>query len=283
MIMENQKENQLEDTFRQYEKSHKRGKIVGGIFVVIAGCLLLAHRMGAELPYWLFRWYTLVIALGLFVGFKHGFKNFGWLVLIIIGGAFLVSEVYPELVLKPLLWPIMIIIAGLFIIFKPRHRHNRCRNRFRHRHHRYRDSKYWDQYEEKYRAQFEEGKSFDSSFTDTDSEDIIDGVAFMSGIKKKIISKNFKGGDMTVIFGGVELDFTQADIAEKATLDVTQVFGGTKLLVPANWEIKSELVSVFGSIEDKRMTRPTTLVNESSKVLILKGTTFFGGIEIKSF
>jgi len=283
MIMENQKENQLEDTFRQYEKSHKRGKIVGGIFVVIAGCLLLAHRMGAELPYWLFRWYTLVIALGLFVGFKHGFKNFGWLVLIIIGGAFLVSEVYPELVLKPLLWPIMIIIAGLFIIFKPRHRHNRCRNRFRHRHHRYRDSKYWDQYEEKYRAKFEEGKSFDSSFTDTDSEDIIDGVAFMSGIKKKIISKNFKGGDMTVIFGGVELDFTQADIAEKATLDVTQVFGGTKLLVPANWEIKSELVSVFGSIEDKRMTRPTTLVNESSKVLILKGTTFFGGIEIKSF
>lgn len=287
MIMETQKENQLEDTFREYEKSHKRGKVVGGIFVVIAGCLLLAQKMGADLPFWIFRWYSFIIALGLFVGIKHGFKNLGWLILIIIGGTFLVSEVYPEFAIKPLLWPIMIIIAGLFIIFKPRHGHKRCRNRYRQRHHRFRDPKYWDEYrskyEEKYRAEYDAGKIVESPFIDTDSEDIIDGVAVMSGIKKKIISKQFKGGDVTVIFGGGELDFTQADIVDKATLEVTQVFGGTKLLVPANWEIKSETVSIFGSIEDKRLTRPTTLANESSKVLILRGTTIFGGIEIKNF
>ena len=120
-------------------------------------------------------------------------------------------------------------------------------------------------------------------FPETSTDDMIDGVAFMAGIKKKIISKNFKGGDMTVIFGGVELDFSQADFTDKATLDVTQIFGGTKIIIPANWEIKSELVSVFGSIEDKRMIQPTTLGSEPNKTLILKGTTFFGGIEIKSF
>lgn len=281
--METQKQNQTEDLFTQYEKSHKRGKVVGGIFVVIAGCLLLAREMGVELPYWLFKWYTIIIAVGLFVGFKHGFKNLSWLVLILVGGIFLISETYPEFSIKNYLWPIAIIIVGLFIIFKPRHRHSRCReNRFRHRHHRFndprlRDEKYWEQY----RAETE--KASYSPFTETDSEDVINGVAFMSGIKKKIISKQFKGGEITVIFGGGEIDFTQADITDKATLEVTQVFGGTKLLVPANWEIKSETVSIFGSIEDKRMTRPTTLANEPSKILILKGTTIFGGIEIKSF
>ena len=273
--METQKENQMEDTFREYEKSHKRGKVIGGIFVVIAGCLLLARELGAELPYWLFSWKTFLIAMGLFVGFKHGFKNFAWVFFILVGGAFLIADLYPELAIKHLLWPVMLIFAGLFIIFKPRHRHRRCRNRMRHRHSRFRDRRYWDQY----RAEYETA----SPFTETDSEDIIDGVAVMSGIKKKVISKQFKGGDITVIFGGGELDFTQADIKEKATLEVTQVFGGTKLLVPANWEIKSETVSIFGSIEDKRLTRPTTLANELNKVLILRGTTIFGGIEIKSF
>lgn len=282
---ETQKENQMEDTFREYEKSHKRGKVIGGIFVVIAGCLLLARELGAELPYWLFSWKSFLIALGLFVGFKHGFKNFSWLVLILVGSSFLVADVYPELAIKHLLWPVVVIFVGLFIIFKPRHRHRRCReHRFRHRHHRrfndprFRDEKYWDQYRAEYQSKYAAGP-----FTDTDSEDIIEGVAFMSGIKKKIISKNFKGGDITVIFGGGEIDFTQADITEKATLEVTQIFGGTKLLVPANWEIKSETVSIFGSIEDKRMARPTTLANEPSKILILRGTTVFGGIEIKSF
>lgn len=276
---EPQKENQMEDTFHEYEKSHKRGKVVGGIFVVIAGCLLLARELGVELPHWLFSWKTFLIALGLFVGFKHGFKNFSWLILILVGGAFIVADVYPELAIKHLLWPLMVILVGLFIIFKPRHRHRQCReHRFRNRHHRFRDQKYWDQYRAEYQTKYAAGP-----FTDADSEDIIEGVAFMSGIKKKIISKNFKGGDVTVIFGGGELDFTQADITEKATLEVTQIFGGTKLLVPANWEIKSETVSIFGSIEDKRMARPTTLTNEPSKVLILRGTTVFGGIEIKSF
>ncbi|HSH64898.1 MAG TPA: LiaF domain-containing protein, partial [Bacteroidia bacterium] len=140
-----------------------------------------------------------------------------------------------------------------------------------------RDWRKWQEHQ-KYKK-----KHMTESFTDTSTDDIIDGVTFMGGIKKKIISKNFKGGDITVIFGGVELNFAQADMTDKATLDVTQIFGGTKIIVPANWEIKSELVSVFGSIEDKRMMQPSAIGNENCKTLILKGTTFFGGIEIKSF
>lgn len=52
--------------------------------------------------------------------------------------------------------------------------------------------------------------------------------------------------------GGTEIDMTQADINGRVVLDVTQILGGTKLIIPAHWELKSELVSVFGGIEDKR-------------------------------
>lgn len=84
------------------------------------------------------------------------------------------------------------------------------------------------------------------------------------------------------MFGGTELNLMQADIEEKATLEITQVFGGTKLLVPAHWEIKSEIVAVLGSVEDKRPVQPN-VSSEPAKTLVLVGTVVFGGIEIKSF
>jgi hypothetical protein len=104
----------------------------------------------------------------------------------------------------------------------------------------------------------------------------------MAGVKKNIISKNFKQGDVTVVFAGTELNFTQADFEEKAYLEVTAVFGGVQLILPAHWEIKSELVCVMGNVEDKRAIQPST-INESKKILILRGTVFMGGVEIKSY
>ena len=73
----------------------------------------------------------------------------------------------------------------------------------------------------------------------------------------------------------------QADIKGTAILEITTVFGGTKLIVPSNWEVKSEAVTIFGGLEDKRNMQ--TIINNSDKILVLKGTVLFGGIEIKSF
>jgi predicted membrane protein len=61
---------------------------------------------------------------------------------------------------------------------------------------------------------------------------------------------------------------------------VVQVFGGTKIIVPANWTVHSEMVAIFGGIEDKR---PPQLNVAAEKVLVIVGTSLFGGIDIKSF
>jgi hypothetical protein len=49
--------------------------------------------------------------------------------------------------------------------------------------------------------------------------------------KKKHLTKNFKGGQVFNVFGGVEIDLTQSDIDGIVLLDITQVFGGTKLII----------------------------------------------------
>jgi hypothetical protein len=66
-------------------------------------------------------------------------------------------------------------------------------------------------------------------------------------------------------------------------LDITQIFGGAKLIIPPHWKIQSEeIVSIFGSVEDKRPVLPESNY-DSGKVLVLKGTNIFGGIDIKSY
>ena len=114
------------------------------------------------------------------------------------------------------------------------------------------------------------------------NEDVIESVTFMGSVKKNIISKNFKGVDITNVLGGAEINLSQADFEGTVALEVTNILGGTVLYIPANWEIHSELVSVMGGIEDKRPVQ-NNVANEKNKILILRGTVFMGGIEIKSF
>ena len=235
---------------------NRSGRALGGLVVVIVGGIWLAHELGADIPYWVFTWPMFLIGVGIFVGAKHSFRGFGWLIPIAVGSIFLVNDVM-GLPLGQLFWPIVIISAGLLMIFKPR---NRGRDRWKERWNR-------DHY---MRAE-------------NTSEDFLDSVSVFGNVKKNVISKDFKGGDLVCVFGGAELNLTQADINGKIVVELTMVFGGAKLIVPANWQVQSsELVSIFGGVEDKRPIHSNTTI-EPGKTLILKGTCLFGGIAINSY
>lgn len=268
--MTNQEEHiNFEEMCKQSEQSHRRGKIFGGILVVIAGSLFLGRELGAEIPQWIFSWKTFLIAIGLLIGVKHNFRHAGWFFLVAIGVVFILGDVYPAMNIKPFIWPVLIILFGLMIIFKPR-------NKFKRRH--------WNKFQKGRHGRHGFNKSGNECYTSetTSEEDTVDFTTFMGSVKKNILSKNFKGGEITNVFGGSEINLSQADIETKATLELVNVFGGTRLIIPANWEIHSELVSVFGNIEDKRPVQPT-MNGDAAKVLVLKGNTFMGGIEIKSY
>lgn len=116
---------------------------------------------------------------------------------------------------------------------------------------------------------------------DYSQDDFVDSTSIFGGTNKIILSKNFKGGDLVNVFGGTELNLMQADFTNRAEVEMTNIFGGTKLIIPANWSLKSEATVIFGGIDDKR-SMPST-APDPNKVLVLRGTVIFGGIEIKSF
>lgn len=242
------------------ERQDGKGHIWTGIFLLAIGGIALARSFGVPIPNWLFSWQMLLIAIGLFVGFKKGFRDGGWFVPIIIGGAFLANDYILEGDLRRHIWPVILITLGALFIFRPRHKH--CRG-----------------FKKKEGIQSETTTPLgQDSYT---QDDIIDNVNIFSGTKKVILSKNFKGGDIVNIFGGSEIDLTQADITTPAILEVTAIFGGATLIVPSNWAIKSEAVTIFGGIGDKRKIVPST--ESPTKTLVLKGTMIFGGMEIKSY
>jgi predicted membrane protein len=226
---------------------NRGGRIGSGLILVVIGSLFLAHQAGADIPHWLFSWEMIIIAIGLFAGAKHNFRPGGWMIMLLIGGLFLADDLIYDFNFKPFAWPVIIIAIGLFIMLKPR---GRRRDRY-------------------------------NDLTSVSSEDTLDTTAIFSGQKKKIITKNFNGGEINTMFGGVDLDFSQADITKSAVIDVSIIFGGTKLIVPANWNIKSEVACIFGGIDDKRPIDRS--LPGTDKTLVLKGTVIFGGIDIKSY
>ncbi len=245
--------------------------IIVGVIVMIIGFGLLLRKMDFILfPHWLFSWEVLLIVIGVLVGVRKQFQGAGWLILILLGVFFLIDDLPGMDWIRSYSLPLGIIIVGAFLIFRSaitRSLSNKDENRYRH--------------------QTSDGKesgnadsSTGSSSEGGNSDDYIDTSTVFGSIKKKVFSKNFKGGQSTVLFGGSELDFTHADIDGVAVCDVMVAFGGLELVVPSNWDVKSEMTAILGGIEDKRSSASNI---NSNKQLILKGTCMFGGIEIKSY
>ena len=110
--------------------------------------------------------------------------------------------------------------------------------------------------------------------------DVLDVASVFASTRKVVISKNFKGGEIVSVFAGTEINLSQADFTGPVKIEAVAVFGGMKLIVPANWEIRSETAVIVGGIEDNR---EPAAVTHPDKVVILEGVVIFGGIEINSY
>jgi predicted membrane protein len=103
-------------------------------------------------------------------------------------------------------------------------------------------------------------------------------TAVFAGSKIKNESKDYKGGNLTAIFGGVELDLREADIKTEATVNISAIFGGVTLLVPLGWTVKSKIMPIAGGVENKTVTVKD---KKNGPVLYLAGDVFCGGVEVK--
>ena len=101
-----------------------------------------------------------------------------------------------------------------------------------------------------------------------------------SSIEKTITDQGYQQGTASAIFGSVELDFVQANMAaDSAVLEVNAIFGSIEVRVPITWNIVVEAGAVFGSCENR--TR-APLPSDKPKTLYIRGGVVFGSVEIKN-
>ena len=272
-----------------YPKNPGNGKVLAGFVMLAVGAALLLRQFTYDFfPNWIFSFPMLLLVIGIYGGAKRNWRNPAWFILIIIGFGLLLERIIPGFEAHDLAWPVIIIGVGLWMILR--------RNQSWDRKAWKRDWEgKWDRY---YAPQNPAGPAPEDTTADSGpsstippynagpssrpmGDDTIDTVSVFGSVKKLILSKDFKGGDIVNIFGGAEIDLTQADINGHVVIDITQLFGGTKIIVPPHWQVVSDLAAVFAGVDDKRLRKSGA--GDTDKVLVLKGVSIFAGVDIRSY
>lgn len=107
--------------------------------------------------------------------------------------------------------------------------------------------------------------------------DEINSFNVFSGSNLNTSSQTFKGGSVTAVFGGADIDLRQAGLAPGAQLDIFAAFGGVDLKVPEDWQVIVRGLPIFGGVDNKAKGPAT----ENAPVLEINATVIFGGVDIK--
>ncbi len=223
---------------------------IGGLLIFIGALLMLSNLdfFNVDMGYYIFSWKSILIYIGVVMLVARPNKITAY-ILIGVGAFFWLPDIFGYYIrFKDIFWPLIFIGLGFVLIYRQRPHHI--------------------EYDEN--GHPKEG-----------SNGYLNDVSLFGGGVKIIQSKNFKGGNITAVMGGSEFDLRHVEFASKtAVIDVFTLFGGTKFIVPENWAVQSDAISVLGGFTDKRAVS----INASEdKVLIIKGLVMLGGVEVKSF
>jgi len=228
----------------------QNNRAITGVILVIIGLLLVIKNTGF-LPHYInhivFSWPMLLVAIGLIITVGSSREKTAGVIVMAVGGFFLIPMIFRETFNINMFWPSIFIIVGIIFIFSRR-------------------------------------KGWNSVSTASQvGDDYIDYVHVFSGGERQIVSENFRGGKVTAVFGGSEIDLTKAKLAPgRSEIELACVFGGTTIIVPDDWNVTIEVVPVLGGFSDSRKLIPGR-ITDPSRQLVIKGAVVFGGGEIKSY
>ena len=268
------KSHKTMENINNKEMVNRSGKVWAGLIIVGIGSILLLRNFGLDLPYWIFRWNVWLIAIGLFVGARNNFRNSGWFVMVLIGAYFTLRDIFRDYDMTNVVFPILLVALGLFLILKPKNTTGFKKKKWKNRNDKY-------SFDNVNPLEQDANEPTGDAKQNFNANDYIESVNVFGGSNQVIYSKNLKGGEITAVFGGGDINLTQADFEKQVVLDVTAIFGGVKIVVPANWQIKSEVTAIFGGVDDKRAIYPATELTD--KLVIIRGVVLFGGVEFKSY
>lgn len=221
-----------------------------GVVLVLAGLFLVLRNTGIFpdfIDHVVFSWPMLLVTIGLVMTLGSTEKTAG-IIVMAVGGFFMIPRIFQETFhMYNMFWPSIFIIVGIIFIVSRR--------------------KGWNSVSSK----------------GITGDDYIDYVNVFSGGERQIVSENFKGGRISAVFGGLDLDLTKSKLAPgRNELEIACVFGGATIIVPDTWYVTIEVTPVLGGFSDTRKIVPGRTVDSTSQ-LVIKGAVVFGGGEVKSY
>jgi predicted membrane protein len=243
--------NDYKDERRERRHEHlTNNRVIIGVVLVLAGLALVIKNTGFFpdfIDHVIFSWPMLLVVIGLIMTLGASEKT-GGIIVMAVGAFFMIPLLFRETFhMYNMFWPSIFIIVGIIFIVTKR--------------------KGWGSITSK----------------GTIGDDYIDYVNVFSGGERQIVSQNFKGGKISAVFGGIELDLSKAKLAPgKNMLEIACVFGGATIIVPDTWFVTIEVTPVLGGFNDTRKLSPGRTV-ESASQLLIKGAVVFGGGEVKSY
>jgi predicted membrane protein len=215
-----------------------------GLIVILVGVLMTLDNLQVIEAERYFRfWPAGLIALGLIKVWnsRDGFGgSFGGFMFIVIGTWLLLEQTALVRLSFWDMWPALLVLFGLFLVWQ--------------------------------------GLSGPRRRPAGDSNAQLSATAVLGGMARGNNSPAFRGGDLTAVLGGCELDLRHAGIDGEAVLDVFALWGGIEIRVPEDWTVVSRITPILGGVDDK--TRPPQAASRHR--LVLRGFVVMAGVEIKN-
>ena len=237
----------------QYPAPHERNvfpALVPGLILVAIGLLFLLDNLNIlYLREWVRYWPVILIAIGLAKLVDSTFTGGRVVGAIFMGtGAVLLAKNLGLIVVRARdLWPLILIGLGLLLLW-----------------HRLSPRPSWH------------------SRHGVSSASVVTDWAVFGGGKRNVNAQDFQGGQVSAVFGGVELDLRQALMKDdSATLEINAVFGGVEVRIPENWSAVVQGTGVFGGFADNTV-QPDPARTPDLRRLVIRGSAVFGGVDIKN-
>lgn len=102
------------------KSNHENKKLGLGILMVFIGAVFLLRNTGLDVPHWILSWHTILLGVGLWIGYRRNFEGNGWLALTIIGGIFTISDITVfDFDLSRINVALVLIALGVYVMLKP--------------------------------------------------------------------------------------------------------------------------------------------------------------------
>ena len=238
------------------EREHRPGvtpQLALGVFITLMGVLLTLDRLGImDVGRTLRLWPAALIALGVAMWTRRRdatsrFWGGAWMLI----GAWLLLNTrgLVRVGFWELFWPVVLLLVGLRITMHSLNMRQRP--------------------------------------AEPDAADRTSLFAILGESKRSSNEKPFRGGQMTAVLGGCQLDLRDAVIppGEQATIDVFTLMGGLEVWVPRGWLVTSDVVLVLGGVDDKRLPAASDVAGDLQLArprLVLRGQVILGGLTIKN-